>query len=35
MSLFGDVTCASPPEKTKRATDKPNVLGDVNIISEE
>jgi hypothetical protein len=26
MSLFGDITYASPPEKTKSATDKPNTL---------
>jgi hypothetical protein len=37
MSLFGDITYARPPEaeKTKSATDKPNALGDVEIISEE
>jgi hypothetical protein len=35
MSLFGDITYARPPEKTKSATDKPNALGDVGIISEE
>jgi hypothetical protein len=35
MSLFGDITYASPPEKTKSATDKPNALGVVEIISEE
>ena len=35
MSLFGDITYAWPPEKTKSATDKPNALGDVEIISEE
>jgi hypothetical protein len=35
MSLFGDITYARPPEKTKSATDKPKALGDVEIISEE
>ena len=35
MSLFGDIIYARPPEKTKSATDKPNALGDVEIISEE
>jgi hypothetical protein len=31
MSLFDDLTYASTPEKTKSATDKPNVLGDVEM----
>jgi hypothetical protein len=35
MSLCDDITYARPPEKTKSATDKPNALGDVEIISEE
>ena len=35
MSLFGDITYARLPEKTKGATDKSNALGDVEIISEE
>ena len=35
MSLFGDITYARPPEKTKSDTDKSNALGDVEFISEE
>jgi hypothetical protein len=35
MSLCDDTTYARPPEKTKSATDKPNALGDVEIVSEE
>jgi hypothetical protein len=35
MSLFVDIPYARPPEKTKSATDKPNALGDVDIIISE
>jgi hypothetical protein len=35
MSLFREITYGRPTEKTKSAKDKPNALGDVEIISEE
>jgi hypothetical protein len=35
ISLFGNINYARPPEKTKSATDKPNALSDVDIMSEE